>query len=211
MTRKILVFLTVAALLTPTVSAYAQEKRFELSPTVGYRFGGSFDVRGTDLLSKGSFKDGVSYGLALSYALNRQFSLEAMWNRQQSALNVEGGLVGPGKVKAFDMKIDQWHGNFIWHAYNRDPKFRPFFLLGLGVTNFITPSDFENESKFSFALGGGVKYYVGDAFGLRFQGRWTPTYINSSPAYWCYLYCYVVEDAHYASQFDVSASAIIRF
>jgi len=58
------------------------------------------------------------------------------------------------------------------------------------------------------ALSGGGK------FGIRLEGRWTPTYIKSDPeGYWCdpYWGCYTVADAEYSNQFELSGGITLRF
>ena len=51
-------------------------------------------------------------------------------------------------------------------------------------------------------------------FGIRLEGRWTPTYIKSdATGWWCdpYWGCYVTENAQYSNQFELSGGIVIRF
>jgi hypothetical protein len=46
------------------------------------------------------------------------------------------------------------------------------------------------------------------------EGRWTPTYIKSdAEGWWCdpYWGCYVVGDAQYSNQFELSGGIVLRF
>ena len=213
MLRKIAVTLVIAALVMPSTAAFAQQKKWELSGTVGYKFGGGFDTQFNNGPNfRANLKSGVNYGFALGYNVNRQFMLEFAWNQQASALNVRP-LNGGAETTAFDMKIDQFHGNFIWHAYNRNPKLRPYVLLGLGATVFNPSAEFSSTSRFSFALGGGVKADVSDSVGVKLQGRWTPTYISSSPGgVWCDpFFCWQTVNNQYAGQWDVTGSLVLKF
>jgi hypothetical protein len=59
-----------------------------------------------------------------------------------------------------------------------------------------------------------VKLFPSPRFGLRLEARWTPTYIKSdSEGWWCdpYWGCYVVSDAQYANQFELSGGITLRF
>jgi hypothetical protein len=61
-----------------------------------------------------------------------------------------------------------------------------------------------------------VKVYPGSSVGITAMARWTPDYIKSDPAgIWCSPYgffgCYVVGDAQYANQFELSAGVGFRF
>ena len=52
MLRKIALTLVIAALVVPSTAVLAQEKNWELSGTVGYKFGGGFNVRLNDWLTE---------------------------------------------------------------------------------------------------------------------------------------------------------------
>ena len=69
-------------------------------------------------------------------------------------------------------------------------------------------------TKFSGTGAFGVKVFpfASPKFGLRAEVRWTPTYIKSDPGgWWCgYWGCYVVEDAQYANQWELSGGFIFR-
>ncbi len=59
-----------------------------------------------------------------------------------------------------------------------------------------------------------MKVYPGENFGLRLEGRWTPTYITTTTAgWWCdpYWGCYLVGDSKYSHQFELNAGISIRF
>ena len=66
-------------------------------------------------------------------------------------------------------------------------------------------------SRFSSTWGGGLKLQTSDRVSLRLEGRWTPTFIKSdSEGWWCdpYWGCYVVADAQYANQFELSGGSL---
>ena len=56
--------------------------------------------------------------------------------------------------------------------------------------------------------------YPSPNLGVRFGARWTPTYIKSDAAgWWCdpWWGCYVVGDAQYSNQFELSGGVAFRF
>ena len=74
----------------------------------------------------------------------------------------------------------------------------------------------ESSTRFSTTWGGGVKAYVSDNVGFNFTARWVPTYISSDPAgIWCSPYwpgaCWVLSEANYSNQFDLSGGVNFRF
>ena len=115
-------------------------------------------------------------------------------------------------VRTHDGHVSSIVGNVNLPGTGSD-RVSPFVSFSLGVTVF-NPAGLGSEDKFSFSLGGGVKYFLGERVGLRLQLRWTPTYVNStSEGVFCnpFGFCYVVQDAHYVNQTEASAGLIIKF
>ena len=72
--------------------------------------------------------------------------------------------------------------------------------------------DVDSISKFAFDIGGGLKYYASDNFGIRLDARFQPTYVSSSDSYWCDPFvCYRVPSAHYFDQFEFTGAFLVRF
>ena len=79
------------------------------------------------------------------------------------------------------MTVRQLHGNVRPPFRGRDARLRPFVFAGLGAT-FFSADDLESETKFSFGLGGGVKYFPWKAIGVRGHFRYKPTMLNDEDA-----------------------------
>ena len=96
-------------------------------------------------------------------------------------------------------------------------------MLGLGATNYsgvdYTRSNGQSgtigsETQFSTLFGAGVKFFPSPSVGARVGIQWIPTYIKSDAAgYWCdpYWGCYMVGDAQYSNQWDISGGITFRF
>jgi opacity protein-like surface antigen len=82
-----------------------------------------------------------------------------------------------GAANVFTMTIQQLHGNVLYHFGGRDTKLRPFVFGGLGAT-FFSATELESETKLSYGLGGGVKYFPSKSIGARASFRYTPTMLN---------------------------------
>lgn len=216
----------VALGLGVAVPAMAQERRIEVSATGGYTLAGGFGVdprtAGGKVYDQVVLKDGVSYGATIGFFTSERLSLEFAFSQAQSNF----GASGPNQPKTefVDMKISNYHGNFLYHFTDEDNKARPYFLFGLGATSFgfsdFTPPgggatrQINGSTYFSGQIGLGVKYFFSDAVGLKVQGRFTPTYVGSSEeGYWCdpYWGCWTVGDSKYATQTDLSAGLVFRF
>ena len=74
---------------------------------------------------------------------------------------------------------------------------------------------FPTLSRFSASIGGGIKYYLADHFGLRLGARWLPVYVNSASSGYAYcdpLYgCYDYYNTNYLNQGDAYGGLILRF
>jgi len=209
--KKILLFTLVFVFVLGTFNAFAQRgTSFEITPFAGYRLGGSFDVEGLDYANF-DFKDGFTYGISLGFSVHENLQVEAMWSREETTLR--GRLIAGPRDDLFKIFIDQYHLNFLYIYGDDSMKMRPFVLAGLGLTYFNPKPDISGETRFSFALGTGLKFYMGEHFGLRLQVKWVPTYINTKSAvfydYW--LGPFVVPVTQYMGQWEFTGGIIFRF
>ena len=233
MRRMIVGFVAAASVITAAVPAAAQYRgrpahRFEISGLAGWTFsdgvetqpiatGGGF-VTGVDVI------DGLNGAVSAGFFVNPSVSLEFQWMRQETELRPEGSGTAPQQYRAYT-RVDNYHGNVLFHYGRADNKVRPFFLFGLGSTD-ITPrvqdQDVDASARFSGTLGLGLKGYFGggglfgEALGVRLQMRWTPTFIKSEASgVWCDPWypwvCYVVEDYDYVNQWAFSGGLTMRF
>ena len=132
-------------------------------------------------------------------------------------------LEGSSNRELTSMTINNYHGVLTVHGGTFSSTVRPFFMVGLGATQYL-PSDvmgqsIDSEVKFSGTLGGGVKLYGSEKIGFSLSGRWTPTYIKSDPAgmycspYWSPWWgpsCVVLEDTDYSNHFEFAGGIIFR-
>jgi hypothetical protein len=204
--------------------AEAQDRRFEVSGSVGYTL--SDGVSGDPVLAgDGNIydridpKDSISFNVTLGYFVTPTWELEFMWDRQPSTLEIGG----TNTVEIGDMSIDNFHGLGSYHFGDPDAITRPYFSIGAGATSvggldFIDRNgaarSIDGSTRFSGTLGAGVKVFPGESVGLKLGVRWTPTYIKSdAEGYWCdpYWGCYVVGDAQYSNQFEAAVGIAFRF
>ena len=204
-----LLLLLAAPLVAPAAEAAGL---VEVTPYYGYRFGGEFN----DIEFSGSgdleIEDGSSYGLILSFNVNPNAQIDLQWSHQSTELKGSGGSFLSGS-NIFDMDVDLWQvgGNFTGGTPN-DPV-RGFVGFSMGVTDFEPKSSaFDGDSQFSFTFYGGAKIALAKHLGLRLQGQWISTYIDSDDQVFCsFGICYVATTSDYLSQFEVSAGLAIKF
>lgn len=205
---------TVVALLCfvafSSAPALAQPS-FELTPFLGWRFGGGFDYTVTNVNVANNFdiKNDLNYGLIANIGFHEYFQLELLWDSQSSEINPKDPIAGLDMQPQLDLKIDYYHVGFVF-PYPQG-QLVPFSLFSLGVTTFYPEGDLDNETKFSLGGALGIKYFVNDRMGFRLQSRLMATSLGSDADVWCDPFgCWTFETRNWVTQVDVSAGIILK-
>jgi hypothetical protein len=163
----------------------ARAQKVEITPFVGYQFGGEVAVRNGNL----RISDDVNYGLILDVTVNRTGQVEASYTRQDTRLVFDEFRVG--KRPIYDVAVQYWQIGGLYR-FNPTATVRPFFSLTLGLTHFGVGDKLDeeapqisSESRFSTVLGGGVKIFPSERVGVRLQGHLYSTFLSSSSGFWC--------------------------
>lgn len=185
----------------------------ELTPYYGYRLGGEFDDIDFGGAGDLEIEDSGAYGVILSFNVHPNAQVDLQYSHQSSELQGGGGGFLAGS-KIFDLDADVFlvGGNYTGGRPS-DP-LRGFIGFALGVTDLQPQSPgLDGDAQFAFSFYGGAKIGLAKHVGLRLQGQWISTYIDSNDELWCdpFGFCYVVSDANYLSQFEVSAGLAIKF
>jgi opacity protein-like surface antigen len=138
---------------------------FELTPFGAYRFGGEFDVTGTD--STLGLADSPSYGLLMNFRQHANTQWEILYSRQQTDASAIGA---PVNSSALDVDIHTLQGG---GTYQGDgDTVRPYLAATLGGTHMKTSSEgAQSDTFFSFSLGVGLQIRPNDRLGLRLEAR----------------------------------------
>jgi opacity protein-like surface antigen len=172
------VTLGATALLTVLISwAPASAQSWEVSGLAAYTPSAGIDNQAPELtgLDAGG---GFTYGIQAGRLLTPRWGGEVLWTRQASALKI---ATNAGSAELFSMTVRQLHGDVVYHLGAPDARLRPFVFGGLGAT-FFSADHLESETKFSFGLGAGVKYFRWNAVGLRAHFRYKPTMMSDEDA-----------------------------
>jgi len=203
-----------ALCLIAASAAQAQDPRVEISGTAGWTFSDGVNVGGSDNAPiRVDPKDAFSWGARLGFNLTPNVELGFLFASQATDL-VASGVIN----RSLPQTVYNYHGYFAYNFGDTDAAVRPYVLGGLGATQYgslDTPAgNVGGETQFSTTWAAGLKLFPGKNFGIRLEGRWTPTYIKTDPeGYWCdpYWGCYTVGDAEYSNQFELSGGIILRF
>lgn len=215
MNRRLLALAVVLfAVGSSATRADAQQGRFEITPMVGWRSIGDISETDTAVYSKLQFLNPASFGLALSWNLRHDTSVELLYNYASSDVTAVARS-GAVNNRTFNLKIHDVLFNGVYLFNTGNDKFRPFLQGGIGL-GILAPdaANLQTLSRFAFSLGGGVKYYVSDRIGLRGDIRWVPMVLYSTEGgTWCdpFYGCYYTSNDHILSQWDFKLGAIVRF
>jgi opacity protein-like surface antigen len=180
---------------------------WEVTPFVGYRMGGDFDVNapgGGDLENHGSF------GLAVNLAIDESSAYELFYSRQETSFESSSAIA------PFDLKVEYLHlgGTLV---LSDELPVEPYMVGGLGLTR-LTPQtgDGSEDTRFSLSLGAGVKMPITQRFAVRVEARGFVTFINSDSAFLCASgsfggACAVQAKTDSFFQYELLAGATFRF
>jgi hypothetical protein len=144
--------------------------------------GGSIKVQqeSEQTYARGKLKDSFAYGFAFGYRLDEKSVIEFRWARQPTDLRLPDPIA-PAVVSTtnstVDTTIDQFHGDFTReYTVDRQSAIRPYVLASLGASRIGLPG--ADLTRFSFGLGGGVKFPIYQRVRWRIQAEWLPIWIE---------------------------------
>jgi opacity protein-like surface antigen len=196
--KSIQALVLTTVLLLPTA---AMAGEFEITPFLGYQFGGDVTTFYQGEYHDVNINSSGNWGLVLSLGLSPMTQIELLYSTQDTEADADRFEDSLG------LRIDYWQVSMLWN-FDPDSQIQPYVVFGIGGT-WLRPDGFSSLSRFSGNFGGGAKIFFSDNIGLRLEGRFYGTYINSTTSYCDPFWCYGYNNSLY--QFDVSAGLIIRF
>jgi hypothetical protein len=167
LTTNTLLILAAVCLMNLETEAQKQIQVFGLG---GYLINSDVTVAEGEL----SFNDNYTAGAGLAIEVEKNMFAEISWSMSASAAELER-YTGYDLPPTNDIVTDVYIHHFQVGALvepERNEKLSPFGLITVGSSLFHpTKENLEDEWRFSIALGGGLKIYLSDTAGLRFQGR----------------------------------------
>jgi hypothetical protein len=194
----------VALLLCHPAVAFSQTT--EVSPFVGYRFGGGFFERVTN---QPVDLDGArTVGGVLNVAMHDGLWFEGLFTHQEASVDVPGGgLTAPRRWR---ITVDHWFAGGL-QEFGEHRTVRPFLTGLLGLTRYAAEGD--NEIRFSLGAGGGVKLRPTRHLGGRLDGRVFTTFadVNGRTIVCSPGLCLVALETDIVWQAEFSAAIVIAF
>ena len=187
----------------------------EITPMVGYRWGGEIPARDTSAVAyTGNLQSNGSWGLAIDIPVTRSMAIELLGDHQRTSLGQDTLFAPVGKH--FDLDVNYYHIGFRWQRPSM--KTTPFFVASLGVGDLRpVASGFTSAQRFSASVGLGAKVAFGESVAFFIEGRnfWTDTG-NTHSSWWdssCSTYhCNGYWSNYYGlSQFQVNVGLTFLF
>jgi opacity protein-like surface antigen len=188
----------------------ASDYKFQLTPFVGYRFGGTFNDKDTD--EEYELNDNPSVGLIINFPSKGNTEWEIYYSEQSTEVKT-GDLFQGTALLDMDVQYLQLGGTYL---FDRSRKVQPYFVATAGIAR-MDPSgaDTSSDTFFSFAVGGGWKYFPDSRIGIRLDGRFIGTFIDSNSNIFCQSgqggSCVINTSGSILYQFEMQAGVIFRF
>jgi len=162
------------------VTAY-EANNFEITPLVGYRFGGDFEANDeTSTTSKIKLSEEINYGLLFAWAFDRKRQGELLINHYNSQFSQSADSI------ASNNNIAITYAHIGGNVPISDGYLPVYITGGLGLTH-LSPEDtlLDDETRFSMNIGIATKIPVSEHLSFRFGGRVYATFFNSDSTIFC--------------------------
>jgi hypothetical protein len=158
------------------------ESNFEITPFVGGRIGGGFDVVNETTGDEDSvdLDNGASFGVDLGLYAHDNGFYELLYSTQETSLDTQDPA-----LSGLDVRIDYLHVGGT--AFFPDDRFYvPYVSFTIGAT-FLEPQrgGYDSETKFSMSLGGGFRFPVAEHMAVVLGLRGYLTLIDSNTDLFC--------------------------
>jgi opacity protein-like surface antigen len=155
--------------------------QWEVTPFVGYRMGGDFDLEDATGTAAGDadLENHGSFAIAANLKVDETSAYELFYSRQETSLKDASPLA------PLDLNVEYLHlGGTL--ALNEELPVLPYMGGGLGITRISPQGGTGSEdTRFSVSLSGGLKLPITERFGVRLEARGYLTFINSDSQFYC--------------------------
>jgi hypothetical protein len=184
--------------------------RFELTPYVAYRVGGSFSEEGGD--GQIELNESSAEGIMFNILANPKGQYELLYSRQSTSARTTGFYPGDPTI---DIDVEHYHfgGTYLFDG----EKTRPFIALTLGATRFDPKHvDSTAETFFSASFGAGVQLAATKRVGLRLEARAFTTFVDDNSVIFCSSIngsgsCLIRVEGNLLTQWEARAGLVFRF
>jgi len=217
--RRLVLSVSLIAMVAGAVPAqaqpYVQIQSVEVTPFIGVRFGGTFDIQpdATSLITA-RLKDAQSLGFSAGVRFDDLSLVAFRWTQATSALRFDFPFASLGPALG-DVTINQFHADFTREWIVPEVKGLRSYLTGsVGLTHLGAGND--GFTRFSFGLSSGLKQFLGSHLAIRGEASWLPIWIEPEVgSFACGTIqiggCFVILTGRLTQQYEVSAGPVFSF
>jgi hypothetical protein len=210
-----LLLVALLAAAAPARAQYVEIQSFEVTPLIGARLGGTFDIQPDGAAqAEARLQDAASYGLSAGVRFDDLPLVELRWTRWTSRLRIVAPFAFLGPAVG-DVTLNQFHADFTREFVIPEVKGLRSFLTGsLGVTHLGAAQD--GFTRFSFGFGAGLKQFLGSRLAIRADAQWLPILVEPSVSgFACgtvqFSGCLAFLNGELVQQFQMSIGPVVRF
>jgi hypothetical protein len=210
---RILLVVALLGAAAPARAQYVEIQSVEVSPFVGSRLGGTFNIQpDVPVPVQAEWKDAASYGFSAGVRFDDYSLVEFRWTQSTSSLRFGQPFAA---ASVGDVTLNQFHGDFTREFVIPEVKGLRSFLTGsLGVTHLGAAQD--GFTRFSFGFGAGLKQFVASRLAIRAEAHWLPIVLEPSVSgFACGTIqaggCLVLLNGELVQQFQISVGPVVRF
>lgn len=197
-----------------SLPAMAQNNNnFEITPLIGYRFGGDFQSGAENARQKLKIEEEANYGLIFAWPFDHQRQGEVLLSHYETNFIDNTGVTPTTAPLNTDLSVSYLHVGGNTPVNEGKSKIPLWVSGGLGLTH-ISPghNQLSNETRFSINLGLFTKYAVTENISLRLGSRIYATFFDSASEVLCdNASCSIYVDGDLWIQSEVNAGVTITF
>lgn len=176
---------------------------FEFISFTGHRFGNTLETSDSETALE--LNTGADWGFIVGSPATEHTRYELLYSHQDAGLS---DSTDPNN--AFDLDVHYLQLGGTVDVSRR--RFTPFLSGGLGMT-YMNPNGvgLEDETHLSLSIGGGLKWYPTESFGLRFEVRGYGTLTDGNSQIYCEHDCDLRLKGDILPQYETNLGLIFRF
>ncbi|TYK66097.1 hypothetical protein [Colwellia echini] len=174
---RVILTITCALSIVATPSIAKQPLNFEITPMIGYRFGGDFDnAQGSSI----ELEDGTSYGLVSAWSVDRKHQGEFLISYYDTNFS------DLSNISTSDNELSITYAHLGGTVPISEGALPVNVVGGLGLTHFEPEdSEYSSETRFSINVGLASKIPLTESISFRVEGRAYATFFDSEGALFC--------------------------
>lgn len=192
MKSRIIFLAVVLAAAAASARAQIRSGTVEINPYAGWLLGGNFGDTQVDFTPyRIGIDDDAIYGGRIGYNVTSLFELEFEYGYDKTHLHLDTNTNFAPDTTFGDLRLQYYMGYATFNFGHS--RLVPYFTIGGGAANLkpeISGVNTSSDTRFTAAIGGGIKYFFDPHFALRLDGRAYSTFLGDTtvlcgPYYTC--------------------------